>query len=152
VQLGLIRALTRSGLLLFAAWAVSLFWQLNQAVRVSSQPFAGLWDQRIEVLSFVVLPPNVLMLVPAAACAVAATVLASDDQQLDLAILLRLCRWSANLLAVIAIVSMLNSVINDVGSQSLIADIGLRASGLIVAVSVSTLCSVVERSTPTGST
>jgi hypothetical protein len=80
VPLGLIRPLTRAGLLLYAAWAVSLFWQLNQAALVSQQRFAGLWDQRIEVISFIVLPPNVLMLAPAAACAVTATILAAERQ------------------------------------------------------------------------
>jgi hypothetical protein len=150
VQLGLIRALTRSGLLLYAAWAISFFWQVNQAVRVSQQQFAGLWDQRIEVISFIVLPPNVLMLVPAAACAVTATVLAADRQEIDTAILLRLCRWSAGLIMLIAALSMVSEVINDADSPSLISDIGLRVAGLLVAAAIETLCRTAERSSPTG--
>lgn len=146
----LVPILTTTGLLAYTAWLLFFFRQIERAVRVSSQPFAGVWSQRIEVLSFVVFPPNVLILVPAAALASAATWMAGPRQTLDLAILLRIVRWSANVLAAIAVAGVVDTIVSDSGSPTRAGDVALRLSGLLFAVAISRMCKAVGRTAPGG--
>ena len=143
-----VRALTSAGMFCYLGWILVFFRQVERVVRVSSQPFAGVWDQRIEVLSFMVLPPNILILIPAAACAITATWLAGPSQELDLAILLRLVRWSANLQGAIAIASAVSIIFNDNGSPTQIGDTGTRVAGLAFCIAISRLSKAAEASNP----
>ena len=146
----LLRALTTAGILCFAAWLLFLLRQLERVITVSEQRFAGPWDQRIEVLSFIVVPPNILLLVPSAICAVAATWLAGSAQELDQAILLRIVRWAANLMIGIAAISIISLIVNDNDNPNRIGDIAVRVSGALIAAAIGQVGRVTERSSPAG--
>ena len=137
-------------MLCYLGWLLFLFVQMERVLRVGPQAFGGLWDQRIEVLSFIVLPPNILVLVPAAACAATATWLAGPSQELDLAILLRLVRWSANLQAAIAVVSAVNSALGGGNDPSRIGDIAIRVSAFVFALATSRFCRAAGATAPGG--
>lgn len=145
-----VRALTSAGKLCYLGWLLFFFRQVERVVRVSPQQFAGVWDQRLEVLSFIVLPPNILVLVPAAACAAAATWLAGPSQELDLAILLRLVRWTANLQAVIALTSAVSVVFNDTRSPTQVGDVAIRIGAFAFAVAISRFCRAAGATAPGG--
>jgi hypothetical protein len=147
---GLTRALTSAGMLCYLGWLMFFFRQVERVLRVSPQRFAGLWDQRLEVLSFVVLPPNIIVVVPAAACASAATWIAGQSQQIDLAILLRLTRWSVNLMGGIAVVSATSTLITDNGSPTRVGDAAMRVAGFVFAVAISRLCKAAGSTAPGG--
>ena len=137
-------------MLSYLGWLLFFFRQVERMLRVGPQQFAGLWDQRIEVMSFIVLPPNIIVLVPAAACASAATWIAGPTQQLDLAILLRLTRWTANLQAGIAAVSAVSVAINDNGSPTWVGDVGIRVAGFVFAIAISRFCRAAGSTAPGG--
>lgn len=146
----IVRTLTTFGILTYVAWLIFLFRQVERLVRVTEQRFAGEWDQRIEVLSFVVLPPNTLLIFAPAIAAAAGTWLAGSEQRLELAILLRITRWSANLMIAIAVVSAISTIFNDSGSPTRVGDLGLRIGGILAALAASQLCRGAERSAPAG--
>lgn len=146
----IIRTITTFGILTYVAWLIFLFRQVERVARVTEQRFAGEWDQRIEVLSFVVLPPNTLLIFPPAIAAAVGTWLAGSQQRLELAILLRISRWSANLMVAIAVVSALATIFNDSGSPTRVGDLGLRIGGVLAALAASQLCRGAERSAPAG--
>jgi hypothetical protein len=146
----IVRTLTTFGILTYVVWLIFLFRQVERLTRVTEQRFAGEWDQRIEVLSFVVLPPNTLLIFPPAVAAAAATWLAGPEQRLELAILLRIARWSANLMVGIAVLSAVATIFNDSGSPTRVGDLGLRIAGVLAALAASQLCRGAERSAPAG--
>ena len=146
----IIGSLTTFGILTYVAWLIFLFRQVERVARVTEQRFAGEWDQRLEVLSFMVLPPNTLLILPPAIAAAAATWVAGPTQQLELAILLRLARWSANLMMAIAAVSGVATLVNDTGSPTRIGDFGLRIGGFLIALAASRLCRDAGRTAPGG--
>lgn len=134
----------------YLGWLLFFFRQVERVLRVSPQRFAGLWDQRLEVLSFVVLPPNILVIFPTALCASAATWLAGPSQELDLAILLRLTRWSANLMGGVAAASAVSTLITDSGSSTRLGEASMRIAGLMFALAISGFCRVAGRRAPGG--
>lgn len=146
----LTRALTSAGMVFYVGWLLFFFRQVERMFRVSPQRFAGVWDQRLEVLSFVVFPPNILIILPAAACASAATWIAGPAQELDLAILLRLTRWSVNLMGGVAALSAVVTLITDSGSPTRAGDAGIRIAGLMFAIATSRFCHVAAREAPGG--
>ena len=60
----LLRNLTIAGWLLLGGPIGFVAFQFDRVRRIGDQPFASVWDQRIEVLSFLMLPPNQVVLVP----------------------------------------------------------------------------------------
>lgn len=145
-----IRTLTTVGGLAFVGWLAFLLRQVALVRRVGPSQFDGVWEQRLEVLSFIVLPPNIVVLVPAAAAAATATWIAGPTQELGLAILLRLIRWSATVLAVIGVLSIVNTLLSDFDSPSRLEDIALRAGGILIATAIIVLCRDAGRTAPGG--
>jgi hypothetical protein len=145
-----IRTLTTVGGLTFVGWLAFLLRQVALVRRVGPSQFDGVWEQRLEVLSFIVLPPNIVVLVPAAAAAATATWLAGPTQELGLAILLRLVRWSATVLAVIGVLSIVKTLLSDFDSPSRLEDIALRAGGILIATAIIVLCRDAGRTAPGG--
>ncbi len=137
-------------MLTYAAWLIFLFRQFERVARVTEQRFAGEWDQRLEVLSFVALPPNVMLIVLPAVAASIATWMAGPTQTLELAIVLRLTRWSANLMILIAGVSAVATLVNDTVSPTRIGDFGMRIAGILIAAAASKLCLEAGRTAPGG--
>ncbi len=148
----LVGALTTAGWLAFLSWLLFLFRQISRFTRVGEQPFAGVWEQRIEVLSFVVLPPNSLILVPAAILACTAAWLAGPTESLSLAVQLRVVRWAAVLQMAIALVSIVSIIVNETGSPTESQDIAQRISGILMSLAILKVAGAVERQSPGGAT
>ncbi|MGB3737643.1 MAG: hypothetical protein WA964_22015 [Ilumatobacter sp.] len=145
-----IKALTRVGIVLYGAWVFWLFQVLYRVSNVSAGLGSGLWEQRVEDLAFIGFLPNLPVLGLVAVLASAATWLAGPTQQLELAILLRLTRWTANALVVVALLSVVTPVFGVSGGLDDIGTIAFRASGAIGAFAISTLCREAGRNAPGG--
>lgn len=143
-----VRSIITAGWFAFGCWALFLFRQSGRVVRVGEQQFAGIWDQRIEVLSFIVLPPNALILVPAAVAATVATHLAGPTQSAGLAVQLRIVRWAATFQIGIAALSVLSILINETGSPTEAQDIAMRLAGASMSAGIIALTRAAERSSP----
>jgi len=146
----LVRSLTTAGWLAFVAWLLFLFRQIGRVTRVGEQAFAGVWEQRIEVLSFLVLPPNSLTLVPAAILACGAAWLSGLPESLSLAVQLRVVRWAAMVQVAIGSISIVSIVVNETGSPTEGQDIAQRLSGVAMAVAIVTVTAATERHSPGG--
>ncbi len=108
-----VRNLTVAGWLLLGGSIGFIAFQLERVRGVSEQPFASVWDQRIEVLSFLMLPPNLVVLAPAAFVAAFTTWLAGRDRETWLATLLRTVAGLAITLGVIGVVSIISILARD---------------------------------------
>jgi hypothetical protein len=146
----IIKALTRVGLLLYAAWALWLFQVMYRVTQVAGGVSAGLWEQRVENLAFIGFLPNLPALGLVAIVASIATWMAGPTQQLELAILLRLTRWTANGLAGIAVVNVAFAVFGVSGGIDEVGTIAFRAAGGVGAYGISTLCRLAGRNAPGG--
>lgn len=142
--------LTRVSMLVYATWALFLLWALDRVRRTGATRFAGVWTQRLEALSFITLPPNAPVLFAAAASAAAATWAAGPTQSLELAILLRLIRWSANAMIVLAVASSISILVTDVEGPDERATFVFRLGGALFAGSTSYLCLAAGRTAPGG--
>lgn len=145
-----ITALTRVGILLYAAWALWLFQVMYRVSQVAGGVSAGVWEQRVENLAFIGFLPNLPVLALPAIAASVATWMAGPTQQLELAILLRLTRWTANALVVVAVVSVGFSIFGVSGGIDEIGTIAFRFSGAVGAFAISTLCREAGRRAPGG--
>ena len=145
-----ITTLTRAAMLVFAAWALFLLWALDRVRRTGATRFAGVWTQRLEALAFITFPPNAPVLFLAASAAAAATWLAGPTQSLELAILLRLIRWSANAMIIIAVASSISILATDVGGPDERATFVFRLGGALIAGATSYLCLAAGRTAPGG--
>ncbi len=146
----LIRALTVVGMLTYAGWVLWFFQVVQRASRVGASRFASAWEQKIEALSFISFPPNIPVLAVAAAAAALATWLAGPTQDLGLAILLRVIRWSANVVTVIAVLSVVSAVLGEGDGPDGAGTIAFRLGGASCAAAVSYLCLTVGRTAPGG--
>ena len=146
----LIRALTVVGMLTYIGWVFWLFQVVQRASRIGASRFASAWEQKIEALSFISFPPNIPVLALAAASAALATWLAGPTQDLVLAILLRIIRWSANAVAAIAVLSAIAVVIGEAEGPDRIGTVAFRLGGALCAAAVSYLCLAVGRTAPGG--
>jgi hypothetical protein len=71
------RALMTGGWLLFVGYIAELAVQFDRARQITTSSFGdGVWGQRIEIVSFAMLPQQLIVLVPAAAAAIGAAMLA----------------------------------------------------------------------------
>lgn len=146
----LIRALTIVGMLAYGAWVLWFFEVVQRASRIGATRFASAWEQKIEALSFISFPPNIPLLAGAAAAAALASWLAGPTQDLVLAILLRVIRWSANALTVIALLSVVAVVIGEAEGPDRLGTVAFRLGGALCASAVSYLCLAVGRTAPGG--
>lgn len=146
----LVQALTTAGWFTFVAWLGFLFWVIGRVVRVGEQQFGGVWEQRIEVLSFIALPPNSVMLVPAALLACCASWLSGPVQSLSVAVLLRLVRWAALGLVAVSAISFVSILVNETGSPTETQDLAQRVSGILMGVAIAKVTSAIERLSPGG--
>jgi hypothetical protein len=80
-DLALVQQLTVVGWLLLGGQFGFILFQFERVRTVDGTRFATVWDQRIEVLSFLILPPNLIVLFPAAAVAIGTTWLAGSAQR-----------------------------------------------------------------------
>ncbi|MFK8023871.1 MAG: hypothetical protein AB8G26_07895 [Ilumatobacter sp.] len=145
-----ITAVTRAGMLVYGAWAFFLLWAIDRAVRTGATRFAGAWVQRLEALAFITMPPNAPVLFIAAALAAWATWQAGATQSLELAILLRLIRWSANVMVILSFSSAVSILVTDTGGPDERATFMFRLGGTLFAAATSYLCLAAGRNAPGG--
>jgi hypothetical protein len=143
-------ALTTAGWLVLAAYLLLLIAQIRRAFAVTVSSFEdGVWGQRIETVSFVTLPQNLVILVPAAAAGVAAVMLLRDAPlQLQGSWARQLVRVVAGLcyvvvvLAILGIVDVFMQTPDSVGGTSAILT---RVGGILMAIGMIRVCLEAER-------
>ena len=144
----IVATLTTASGLAFVGWLAFVLRQVSLVRRVSSSEFAGTWERRLEVLSFLVLTPNIVALVPAAAAAAAATWMSGPTQELRLAVILRLIQWSAAIMIAVGGLSVLSTLFGDLDGAGRLEDVALRIGGMLIAFAIVIVCRGAERTTP----
>lgn len=137
--------LTLIGWLLVGAPIGMIAYQLERVRDVAAQPFASDWDQRLEVLSFVVLPPNMVVLAPPTLAVAAAVWLAGRDRDPWLSGLLTLVAGLAITLAVIGAVSVINIFASDAPGPRDLGGVYLRVGGTFLASGLALVCRTADR-------
>ncbi len=143
----LVRNLTIAGWLLLGGPIGFVLFQLDRVRRIGSQPFASVWDQRIEVLSFLMLPPNQAVLVPVVFVAAAAMWLAGSDHDTWLTTLLRLSAALAITFAVIGVISIVSILARDDAGTFDTDSVFLRFGGIAMAAGLALICRTADRLT-----
>jgi hypothetical protein len=143
----LVRRLTIAGWLLLGGSIGFIGFQLERVRGVGEQPFASVWDQRIEVLSFLTLPPNLVVLAPAAFVAALATWLAGRPREPWLSALLGGVAGIAITLGVIGVVSIVSIFLRDEAGPSDIEGVLLRLGGVSLAAGLALICRTADRLT-----
>lgn len=144
------RAVVTAGWLVTGSYLLFLIGQIRRALAVSQASFEdGVWGQRVEQISFVALPQNLVILVPAAVAAVGATWLmlgAGLDQ----------VPWTRQLVRVVAGVSLVTMVLAVLGILDVFAQspdwvggsiaVLNRVGGILMAWAMIRVCLESERS------
>jgi hypothetical protein len=143
----LVRNLTIAGWLLLGGPIGFLLFQLDRVRRIGSQPFASVWDQRIEVLSFLMLPPNQTVLVPVVFVAAVAIWLTDGDHDVWLTTLLRLSAALAITFVVIGVISIVSILARDDAGTFDTDSIFLRFGGIAMAAGLALICRTADRAT-----
>lgn len=142
----LIRNLTVAGWLLLGGPIAFLAFQIDRVRSVTEQPFASLWDQRIEVLSFLMLPPNLVVLAPAVFVAAVASWLAGSEVEAWLTTLLRVAAGLAITLGVIGVASIVSIMIRDEAGPVDVESLMLRLGGASFAAGLAIICRTADGS------
>ncbi len=141
----LVRQLTIVGWLVLGGPIGFFAFQLDRVRRVSEQQFATVWDQRIEVLSFLMLPPNLVTLAPVAAVAVTTAWLAGADPDPWLSTLVRLVAGLAITLGVFGALSIVSILLRDDVGTFEFDGIALRLGGISMAAGLALVCRLADR-------
>jgi MFS family permease len=144
----LVRHLTIAGWLLLGGPLGFIAFQFERVRGVGAQPFGSVWDQRIEVLSFLMLPPNLVVLAPAVLVAAVATWLAGSTRDPWLVTLLRIAAGLAVALGVIGFVSIVSILVRDEAGPSDFEGMMLRLGGMAMASGLAVICRTADRLTP----
>lgn len=139
----LVHQLTIVGWLFLGGEFGFILFQLDRARSVDGTRFATAWDQRIEVLSFIMLPPNLVVLVPAAGVAALATYLAGPKRSPWLDVLLRVTAGIA-----ITLIAIGTAAIAEIATRSGDVDlesIFLRLGGMSIAAGIVWLCRITDK-------
>jgi hypothetical protein len=146
----LVRQLTTAGWLFLGGSIGLISFQLERvrSIRGSGAAFAGAWDQRLEVLSFLMLPPNLVVLAPAALIAATAGWLAGPEHDTWLVTLLRLITGIAIAMFLIGVVSIISILLRDNTGPSEIDGVFLRIGGMSLAAGIAVLCRTAEKYQP----
>jgi len=144
------RALTTAGWLFVVAYLAFVTAMFRRASALKSASFDdGVWGQRIEIMSFVSIHQNVVMLVPAAAACVGATLLAGDAIDHTDIWLTQLVRVVAGLSYVVIAVAVIGIIALFFRSPDSVSDLGAllgRLGGILMAIAMIRVCLEAERS------
>ncbi len=143
----LVRNLTIAGWLLLGGPIGFIAFQLERVRDVGEQRFAGIWDQRIEVLSFLMLPPNLVVLAPAVFVASVALWLAGTDRDPWLTTLLRLGAALAITFGVIGVISIISILVRDDAGSFETDSLYLRLGGIAMAAALALIARTADRLT-----
>lgn len=141
-RVSLVRQLTLVGWLLLGGEFGFVLFQFERVRTVDGTRFATAWDQRVEVLSFLMLPPNAAALAPAVGVAAVAVWLAGPERGRWLDVLLRLVAGIAITMVFIGLASSVE-IAARAGEVEL-DSIFLRLGGMSLAAGFATLCRVVD--------
>lgn len=144
-RVDLVRNLTISGWLLLGGCFGFIAFQLERVRGVGEQQFATVWDQRIEVLSFLMLPPNMVVLAPPVFVAAVAAWLAGAERDTWLSTLLRVTAAIGFTCMAIGVVSILSIVLSDEPGPSNIESVMLRLGGVSLAAGLALICRTADR-------
>ncbi len=124
--------------------------QVRRAFARSEGSFEdGLWWQRVEQISSVARPENVMVLVPAAAAAAAGTLLVRavvDRSVLRLAQLVRVVAGLCAVVIAIAVLGIIGVFFRNADSIEDLAALLLRLGGILMSVAMIRICLEAERS------
>lgn len=141
----LIRRLVAIGWLFAGAEIGFLLFQAERVRTVDGTRFSTAWDQRVEVMSFLLLPPNLVTLVPAAGMAVLAAVLVgAAPRSAWLDALLRLVAAIAITLVFVGVASIAE-ILSRVGQNDELDAVFLRLGGMSLAVGIALSCRFADR-------
>lgn len=133
-----------------AAYLGFMTWQIRRAFAISSGSFEdGIWWQRIEQISFLSLPQNLMVLVPAACAAVGGTVLVRSLVDPTVVLLAQLVRIVAGICAVVVIIAALGIVGIFFRNPDNVGDLAaflLRLGGIAMCSAMIRVCLESERS------
>jgi len=141
----LVTRLTVAAWLLLAGPIGFVAFQFDRLRDVRDQEFAGVWDQRIEVMSFLVLPPNIAVLAPAVLVAAIATWLAGSDREPWLSALLPVATVLCAGLAVVGVASIVSILTRTGANSSDSGSVFLRLGGICFALGLVAVCRASER-------
>ncbi len=142
-RVSLVRQLTLVGWLLLGGEFGFVLFQFERVRTVDGTRFATAWDQRVEVLSFLMLPPNAAALAPAVGVAAVAVWLAGPERGRWLDVLLRLVAGIAITMVFIGLASSVE--IGARAGEVELDSIFLRLGGMSLAAGFAMLCRVVDR-------
>lgn len=140
----IVNRLTLIGWLLLGAEFGFIGFQLDRirSIDPDGTRFASAWDRRIEVLGFIMLPPNIVVLAPAALIAALATIMAGHDPDPWLSTLLRVVAAAAITLGFIGIPAIIEVAMRP-GSIE-IDQVFIRLGGMSFAAGLATLCRLAD--------
>lgn len=143
------RALTTAGWLFVIGYMAFVTATFRRASALRSGSFEdGLWGQRIEIMSFVGVAQNVIMLVPAAAACVGACLLVgelADRRQLWLAQLVRVVAGLSYVIIAVAAIGIIAVFFRSPDSVTDLADLLGRVGGIMMALAMIRVCLEAER-------
>lgn len=132
-----------------AAYVGYIMWQVRRAFQITEGSFEdGLWWQRVEQISFLSLPQNLMVLVPAAACAAMGSVLvraAVDHAVINLSQLTRVVAGLALVAIAIAALGIVGIFFRNPDGVGDLAAFVLRLGGIAMASAIIRICLEVER-------
>ena len=138
---------THVGWLTLTAYLALIIIELRRAAAISESRFEdGVWGQRIEIVSFVALPQNAVILVPPAiAAAVAGALIATlhPDDRPDLTWSRRLARVTGGLAIVVIALAVIGIIGIPFRYADPLADLAAivgRLAGVAIALAVIRLC------------
>lgn len=138
---------THVGWLTLTAYLALIIIELRRAAAISESRFEdGVWGQRIEIVSFVALPQNAVILVPPAiAAAVAGALIAAlhPDDRPDLTWSRRLARVTGGLAIVVIALAVIGIIGIPFRYADPLADLAAivgRLAGVAIALAVIRLC------------
>ena len=151
--IGWARALATTGWLVLLAYLAFLIGLIRRASAISSSSFEdGVWGQRFEVVAFAALPQNLAVLIPAAAAAAGASVLASGRAEPTAMWITQLVRTVAGTAYVVALLGVLGIVDEFWQTPDSIGGTGSmlnRIGGLLMVIAVIRICLEAERGAQT---
>lgn len=122
---------------------------VRRATAINSGSFEdGLFWQRVEIVSFSALPQNVIVIAPAAAAAVAGTMLCRslvDRADIWLHQLVRAVAGTSYVVIAIAVVGMIGVFFRNPDSVNDLSALLGRLGGILMAAGMITLCLEAER-------
>jgi hypothetical protein len=143
------RALTTAGWLFVVAYLTILSSQIRRAFALRQASFEdGLWGQRIEQISFVALPQNLVVLVPGAAAGVAAVLLlrdSGDRSELWLSQLVRVTAGVAYVVIALAALGVVAVFWRDPDGVSDVSAVLGRIGGIVMSIAMIRVCTEADR-------